>query len=347
MSKTKTRLLPPQDLSVFCDQVAMVLKAGIPLHDAMETLCENYRGTSFGARFEKINGLLKKNGALCESLTEAGIFPEYMLGMVRVGESSGRLDEVMTSLSAYYSREARIRSAIRSAVAYPMLLTAMMALVIAVLLISVIPVFERVYASLGMDISSSSVGAGIILGRVVLIMIGVLILALVIVMLLLRSSAKDSVTGTLEKLVPAIRNINRATFASRFASVISTMLLSGGDTDEAVEMAQYVVTNSRSREKTALCLSALKDGKSFPEAVEQAGIFDPLYEKMIAIGVRSGSLDTLMGRLAATYDDISARGVRRLISSIEPTLVVLLCVAIGGILLSVMLPLLSLLAGIA
>lgn len=346
--QSANRQLPPQELSLFCDQIAMVLQAGIPLYEALETLRDHYKGTAYGVRYNQIYEELVKNGSLYYALKSVGIFPKYLLGMVRVGEKTGRLDEIMVSLSRYYAREDRICSAIKSAVTYPSILVLMMAAVIAVLVIFVMPVFDQVYESLGADMSSaSSAGAGIAIGNTVLIVIAVVIILLFFILIAIRTGARDKTISLIERLFPGVKQINSAIIASRFAAVFATMLKSGCDLNEAMEMSIAIATDKRSQLKLERCAHSLKGSGNFVKAVEDAGMFSPLHEKMIAVGSDSGTLDTVMARLASNYEEIADERIRKMISMIEPVLVALLCVAIGAILLSVILPLLSILSGLA
>ena len=104
--KSTQKTLPPDEIALFCEQVAMVLKAGIPLGDGMETLAHSYADSRYGARFESMRAALDRRGTLSEALEDAGIFPGYLLAMTRIGERSGKLDEVMISLANYYQWEA-------------------------------------------------------------------------------------------------------------------------------------------------------------------------------------------------------------------------------------------------
>jgi len=107
--ETKRKTLPPDETALFCEQVAMVLKAGIPLSDGMETLARSYADSRYGARFLAIQKTLEQRGSLSDSLEDAGIFPKYLCAMVRIGERAGKLDDVMAALANYYPWEADIR----------------------------------------------------------------------------------------------------------------------------------------------------------------------------------------------------------------------------------------------
>ena len=103
----------------------MVLKAGIPLGDGMETLARSYADSRFGARFESMRAAVDRRGTLSDALEDAGIFPGYMLALTRIGERSGKLDEVMASLANYYQWEAQIKTSVKNAILYPSVLVMM------------------------------------------------------------------------------------------------------------------------------------------------------------------------------------------------------------------------------
>ena len=121
--------LSADELSILCEQVALILRSGLPLHDGVEALCDNYRGTRYAQRFDRMHETVLATGSLYRGLVDAGIFPTYLREMANIGERTGELDTVMAGLSQYYHREAKIRRAVINAVAYPLILIAMMMVV--------------------------------------------------------------------------------------------------------------------------------------------------------------------------------------------------------------------------
>ena len=142
--ETQSRFLPAGEISMFCEQVALILGSGVSLYDGIEALCDNYKGTAYGASFEAIDRAVKQTGSLHAALQETRVFPPYVLQMAKIGEQTGKLDEIMSSLSAYYAREQRIRRSVQNAVVYPICLIIMMAVVIVVLVSKVLPIFQQV-----------------------------------------------------------------------------------------------------------------------------------------------------------------------------------------------------------
>ena len=346
---TTKKTLPPDETALFCEQVAMVLKAGIPLGDGMETLARSYTGSRYGARFENMREALERRGTFSEALEEAGIFPSYLLAMTRIGERSGKLDEVMASLANYYQWEAQIKSSVKSAILYPSVLVMMLAVVIAILVISVLPVFQRVFDSLGLVAGSPATAAmriGVGVGKGMLILVGVFAVALVVIGILLRTNRRMSVLALLAKVIPSVRRVNARLSTARYASALSMMLTAGYPVEEAMQLAPSVVTDEKHRRQAEIARQELLSGGSFPQAVEKSGLFDPMHEKMIRFGTAAGKLDAVMQKLSGIYMTEADDAIHNVIAMIEPALVAVLSIVIGGILLSVMLPLLSVLSAV-
>ncbi|MDD4075012.1 MAG: type II secretion system F family protein [Eubacteriales bacterium] len=342
MSDTKKPpLLPPVEVALFYEQAAMLLSAGIPLSDGMETLCAGYGDSPFARVFERIANRVKIS-KLHSALSEAGVFPPYMTSMVRIGERTGRLEEVLRMLSRYYTWESEIGKAIQNAVIYPAVLILMLAAVVGVLVATVLPVFDRVYAGLGL--SASQAGGAAIVGRVTLLVIGAALVFAIVILLLLRTNARERVLALLSRTFPPFGRVMRYLAAARFSSAIAIMLNGGYDIDEALRLSTDVAPDARARAATQACRESMQQGAGFAQAVAALGFFDPLHNKMLVVGETTGRLDSAMEKLASVYQTEADQGVYYLVSLIEPLLVALLSIVIGGILLSVMLPMLNVLS---
>ncbi len=350
MQDQKTqKTLPPDETALFCEQIAMVLNAGIPLSDGMDTLARSYEGSRYGMRFVQMRDAVNRRGALSAALEDAGIFPDYMLAMVRIGERAGKLDEVMTSLANYYQWEAQIKTSARNAILYPSVLVMMLAVVIAILVISVIPVFQRVFDSLGLAAGSPASAAmrfGVGIGKGMLILVGICAVALIVAGVLLRTKQRESVLTLLARVVPSVRRVNARLSTARYASALSMMLTAGYPVEDSMRLAPTVVTDRKNRRQADLAATELLGGAGFADAAEKSGLFDPMHEKMIRFGTAAGKLDTVMEKLSGIYMTEADDAIHNVISMIEPTLVAALSIVIGGILLSVMLPLLSVLSAV-
>ena len=344
-----SRKKTPEELSGFCAQVAMMLRAGMPLHDGMEALARSYAGSPMEADYARVSARVIETGSLREALAQGGEWPEYMVEMAGIGERTGHLEEVMDGLSDSYRREGRIRSAVSSAVAYPIVLGVMMLLILLAMLVKVLPVFRRVLAGLGVEMTDSGnlmMRLGMNIGVVVLAVVGALVLAALVCCLLLRTGARGAVLRGLKKLFPPIGAIDRKLSAARAASVLSMLVSSGYPLDEAMELACGVLRDERSRERLEQVRAHLSAGLDLGEAIARSDLFDNLTSCMIRTASAAGCADSALSTAAKECEeDVEAR-IDRLVSIIEPTLVGVLSVVIGAVLLSVMLPMAGVISSI-
>jgi type IV pilus assembly protein PilC len=340
--------LEAEELSILCEQIALILRSGLPLHDGIEALSENYGQTRLAGKMEALHRSVLDTGSLYQGIVEAGIFPQYMSEMTLIGERTGELDRVMEGLSLYYHREAKISRAIVSAVAYPLILVAIMATLIVVLIARVLPIFSDVFRSMGIDAASNPwMSAGVSVGRVVLIVAGALIAVTLLSLLAMRLDRSGRFRALVFRWIAPLRRTEEKISASRFSSVMAMMMHSGFPLVESLKLIGGVVTGKALTRKVEECRRAIEAGKSFPDAIEKLGLFEPLHMRMIRVGFQAGQTDVVMIRLAEIYEDEVDDAITHAVSIIEPTLVALMSVIIGAILLAIMLPLLSLMGGMA
>lgn len=347
MKTSKKKTLPAIEVSLFCNQTAMILKSGIPLYDGMEALYDNYKDTEYAGTFKTIYEGVRDGGTLYDGVSAAGIFPDYMVQMIKAGETAGQLDAVLEQLAEYYEKEDRIQSSIRSAVTYPLVLIAMLTVVIGILVIKALPVFTDVFRSLGAGYSDSSgavLSAGVTLGRIILIIAAVLMVFIIAVFCIWKSGGKGVVLNAAEKIFPPFRRIMRKRVAQRFASVVSMVLCSGCNIESAFEILPKLVENKSGAAKIEKCGKLLAENGDLSAAAESSEIFDPLHMKMIKVGIQAGQTDRVLEKVSDICERDIEEDIQSLTSRIEPALVAVLTVIIGGILLSVMLPLMSIMS---
>ncbi len=349
MKKNNGKQLSAAELSNFCGQVALILEAGLPLYDGMETLAQADSASENAELYASASKVVTETGSLYEALKSDGRWPEYLVEMVGIGERSGELDRVMRGLESYYAREDRIRTAVSSAVTYPLLLGAMLVVIVLIMLWKVLPVFRRVLSSMGVGLSeagSSMMRIGAAVGWIVLVLVAAAVIAVLFVVLRLRSEHRDETLAALRKNFPPLDRLSRKLSASRVASVLSMMLSGGFRTDEALEMTTAVLTDRFAAAKVGEIRSAMEAGESFADAVSKADLFDDLHESMIRMGSATGREDQVLAKLATLYEEQAEDEITRLISIIEPTLVAVLAVVIGAVLLSVVLPMAGILTSL-
>lgn len=345
----KAKLLSSDDISIFCAQIALILKSGIPLNEGIVAISENIEEKNGKAVISQISDTVANNGELHSALEQSGVFPDYMVNMVRIGEKTGKLEPVMDSLSYYYEREDDLKKRIQSAILYPTILVLMMCAVLTVLIVKVLPIFNDVFASLGSDmpvIATQLMNFGTSLGKYAYVILLVLAVLIVGLFYYAQTSVGTQRVGNLLSKLFFTRKLTAKIAAARFASVMSMMFSSGYHTDEALELASLIVNHTAVKQKVMNCRDLINKGHSFSDAVTQTQIFSGIYGRMVSIGVKTGSIDEVMKRLANIYNDQADEAIDKTVALVEPTLVGILCIVIGIILLTVMLPLMGIMSSI-
>ena len=329
------------EIASFCEQVALVISAGIPAYEGVSILMADAPDKETEDLLQKIYEPLELGSSFHEALATSESFPQYVLDMVEIGELSGKLEEVLHSLNLYYEREENIRSSVKNAITYPLLMIGIMITVILVLVTKVLPIFNQIYTELGSNLTGFPLAmmhfsnalntyAPILLVIFILLAIGIF-----------AYSKTDSFHLWIQK-----QNLALNTASSRFANCMTMAISSGLDTRQGLELAERLVDNIYMKARIKKCQELVDEGFRFSDAILATKIFTKTYTTLLNIGFRTGSLETVMNRIFKEYEDKIDYDINRFVSRLEPTLVIILSVLIGFILLSFLLPLLGIMASI-
>ena len=340
-------LLKDLDTSRICRELALLLHAGIGLADGVYLLHQEEQ-SPLKEHLERIAEDLGHGSTLSESVQRSNIFPEYVWRMIRTGEETGRLESALYVLGDYYEERHRVSRQIKSAVAYPAMVLLLMLAVLVVLLVKVMPVFDRVYASLGS--SMTGVAASLLyLGQgldailpVLLILLFVLLAGALVFRFCPAFQAKVILAW---KTRFGDRGIARKFNNANFARAMAMGLGSGMTMDACLELAQTLLQDAPgAAQRCASCAQKLQEGASIREAVEKTELLPPTQCQMLSLGIHSGNADTVMDSIANTMLENAQFALDNTISRIEPALVLICSLLVGSILLAVMLPLLDILS---
>ncbi len=335
------KALSNAEISAFCQQIAMVVEAGLPTYYGISILMDDAPDQETKALLTQIYQPMESGGTLHDAIEATGVFPKYMVHMVELGEQTGRLEEVLKSLTVYYEREASIRAGIKNSVTYPLIMTVMMIAVIIVLIAKVLPVFSRVYEELGSELTGSA--------RVLMNISNALDQYLIVFVLIFAAIFAAALilhfTG-LSRVMFQGRGISLSIAASRFANCMYLALASGLDTDQGLVLAYELVDNPYMQDKINKCRQHIRHGENFSNSMLLSGIFSRTYASMITIGYKTGAMDEVMAKIQSAYEKEVEDRLNRFISVLEPTLVIILSFFIGLILISFLLPLLGIMSSI-
>lgn len=349
MSQSTFTPLSNTEVSAFCSQMAMILHSGIFAMEGISIMLEDAKNAQEQDLLSQIDTNLQATGSLYESLKSTSAFPEYMLQMVRIGEDTGKLDDVLDALSVYYDREASIAMTIKNAVTYPLIMVFMMLLVILVLITKVMPIFNQIFQQLGTEmtgLSKAILNFGTVINYYSTILIVFMILLVAAVLYFSRTKKGRMQLRSLASHAPGTRIFLEKIALCRFAGGMSLTLSSGMSPEECIRMTAGLIDHDEFATKLGVCREALDEGQEFYKALLDAGVFSGIYARMASIGDRTGALDEVMQDIADQCQDEIDQKFSGLIAALEPTLVIVLSLIVGLILLSVMLPLMGIMSSL-
>ena len=347
-----TKMLESSAVSAFCESAAVMHSAGIQMDEAVFLLGENMEDAAFKRACDDVYKELIVGKPLALAMDDSGCFPSHVVDMVGAGEHAGRLENVLWSLARYYDEEDRLYAKIKNAIAYPAALLCVMSAILLFTVIVILPVFVDVYHGLTGNLTAGSFGyvnASIIIGWIAL---GVTLLCTVLVVLGVlagRSAAGRQRLLRLFEKAPLTRGPMRQMAVSRFTAALATFVAAGVDADTAMEKAVAMVDHGNLKSQLEAVRMQMTDpaqAKSLAQAIFDNNVFEPIYARMLVVGTRSGSLETVLASLSDTFFDDSIVRLDGLIDSVEPTLAAFLTVGVGATLIAVMLPLIGIMGSI-
>lgn len=323
-------------------ELALLLHAGIGPAEGIYLLEED-------ADLQTMGKVMDGGASLSEAMTASCRFSSFDIGMVRTGEETGRLEEALKALADHYDQQQRTAHMLKTALAYPCTVLALMLVVIGVLLMQVLPVFDSVYASLGSGLTGIAGGLlrlGELLQRALPVILILLLAAAVIgALFTLWGAFREKVTLLWRKKFGdrgILKNFNNA----RFAHSLSMGLQSGMLPEEAAELAKSLLADVPAASRCEIAAARLKNGADLPDALSAAGFLSPSMARMLAVGLRGGNADTVMAGIAEKMAEEAQQALEDRIAKVEPVLVTAASVLVGAILLAVMLPLMNIMSTI-
>lgn len=342
--------LSPQYLSEFCRELALLLRAGVPISDSLLIMRDDDNDKASRELLDSLYRSAENETLLSCAIKDSGCFPNYLLSTVCLGERSGKLDESLFSLSVYYDRRAMLTENIRRAVIYPIMLLILMAAVVIVLVTQVLPIFNDVFAQVGAQMSGFSItlmNFGKWLSSASTLILTVLVVILIIGLIIYKVPSANKVVSKCFDRYFGNRGVLRHISISQFAMAMSMAISSGLDPEQAISLAGDVCGNSyHMRKKVADCKKYLAEGNSLEGSLSKSRIFSRRDSRLLALGAKTGSTDQVMSEIASRVEDKVIDELDDKLKKIEPALVIIISLVVGGILLSVMLPLMGIMSSI-
>lgn len=335
-----------KDISLFCKQMSVMLESGIPLNNAVDILEQQATSKNLKSSLKIVSKSLKEGSQLSKAmLDQEGMFPDLLIRMVQAGEKTGKLDEVLEKMSEHYTKELKTSRQIRGAMIYPAVLAFLAVAAVLALLYVVIPSFSGIFEQSGMAMPLPTrivLAASNFVRSSWYILFGV---TGILVFLFLRYRSTEAGRYQLDRLklnLPVIKGPMQKIVTARFASTLAILTSAGIPLVEAIESAAATTNNAVVIEKMKIANEGLQKGERLTGMITSTGLFPPMMLSMVKIGEESGSLESMLVKTSDYYEEELETAIKQLLSLLEPAMIIVMGVIIGGIVASVMLPMFEL-----
>ena len=334
------------ELDVFTRQLSTMLAAGIPMLEALEILAEQAESPGFAYCLDRVVTDIRSGSDLSKAMEpHKAVFSNIYVSMVRAGEASGQIDVILTRLAEYLESSARLRSEIKAAMTYPVISLFLVLGIACFLMMGIVPSFKPVFESLEVDLPGLTVAimeTAIFMKDYWYVIFGGVGAAVVGVRVAVKTPAGAYARDSLFLRVPVFGILFKKVALSRFARTFSTLIKSGVPILGAMEIVSATSGNLVITKIVDDARNSVRNGESLADPFMKSTIFPPMVCKMISIGERSGALDSLLEKIAEFYDQQVEAEVNGLTSMIEPIMIAVMGVVVGGIVLAVFLPIFKL-----
>jgi len=333
------------DLAIFTRQFATMIGAGIPVLECLDVLREQAEDPGFKRCVGEVVESIRGGGDLSGSLAEyPKVFDNIYVNMVKAGEASGQLEIILVRMAEYMEATVKLKREITSAMVYPCISLTMIFVVTGFLMIFIIPKFAEIFIQLNVDLPVPT--------QVILwcskFLVGYwwIILGAVFVLIVAGKIFKTTETGvlvidTLTLKIPVFGPLFRKVALSRFSRTFSTLIASGVPILGALDIVGATSGNRVIEQTVAKCKESVRNGEPLSKPLAASPVFPPMVVRMIAIGERSGALEQLLEKISQFYDEQVSAAVEGLTSMIEPIMIAIMGVVVGGIVISVFLPIIK------
>jgi type IV pilus assembly protein PilC len=345
-SKVKTK-----DIAIFFRQFSVMIDAGLPLVQCLEILAANQENTTFQKTLTGVRTTVEGGATLANAMRQyPKVFDDLTTNMIEAGETGGILDIILQRLAQYVEKAVKLRSAVKSALIYPVAVVSMAFLIVGALLKWVVPIFANLFAGLGVTLPLSTrivMGLSAFVGQ----FWWFVILGIAGVVFGLKYVRKDPRGrywmdyGMLK--MPVIGVLLRKIAVARFTRTLGTLITSGVPILEGLSITARTSGNAVLEEALLKVRKAIEEGRTIVDPLRECGVFPNMVTQMIGVGEATGAMDSMLQKIADFYEDEVDSATKDMLAMLEPVIIGLLGVMIGGIVISLYMPLFSMIAKLA
>jgi len=340
-----------KDLAVMSRQMATMVGSGLSLLRTLTILTEQTQNKKLQESLGQVRAQVESGSALSEALLrQPTVYPPLMIHLIRAGETGGFLDDALNSVAQTFEKDVKLRSTIKSAMTYPVVVLAMAVIGMFAMLTFIVPVFKDMFAGLGGELPLPTQILVVLSQNMVWIVPLLLVGSIVFAVWWRANKHKDNVRAVVDKAklkLPVFGDLFRKVAIARFSRNFATMTKSGVPILQSLAIVGETSGNWVIEEAMHKVQDSVRAGRSISGPLMEESVFPAMVSQMVAVGEDSGSLETMLLKIADFYDDEVLTTTEQLTSLIEPLLIAFIGVIIGGMIVALYLPMFSIFEQIA
>jgi type IV pilus assembly protein PilC len=345
-TRQRRRRVKSNDLVVFSRQLATMVDAGLPLIQSLDALHDQSDNPGFKAVVGELISAIEQGASFSDALGQhPKVFSPLFVNMVRAGETSGTLAEILDRVAGYLEASAALRRKVKSAIIYPAVVSTMAVAITILLLVKVIPVFEKIYESFDSALPGPTMvllAISKFMRKWMLPTAGALVIGLVALKMWINTETGRFRFDQFKFRLPVFGELLKKISVSRFTRTLGVLVRSGVPILSALDIVGKTAGNKLVEAAVNEATEEIKRGENIAEPLAASHVFPPMVTRMISVGESSGKLEVMLEKISDFYDDQVNATVAGLTSLIEPLLIAFLGVVIGGIVICMFMPLFKL-----
>ena len=340
-----------KELAVFTRQLSFMIDAGLPLNQALEILGSQSENKALQKTLFEVRQAIEGGSGFSEALgAHPQVFTELYVNMVAAGETGGILDLILGRLATYIEKLVKLRRAIKSALVYPVSVIVIAIGVVILILWQVIPTFAKLFTGLGRSLPAPTqitIDISNFVANYILFIVGGIVAVVWGVRFYYSTKGGRKVIDTLLLRLPVLGIVLRKIAIARFCRTLGTLVSSGVPILDALDITARTAGNTVIEEAVMEARVAVESGKTLSEPLRDTEVFPPMVVHMISVGEQTGELDAMVNKVADFYEEEVDAAVADLLSLLEPLIIIFLGATVGWIVVSMYLPIFSLISEIA
>jgi type IV pilus assembly protein PilC len=336
-----------KELAIFTRQFSVMIDAGLPLVQCLEILGSQQENKTFQKVLTGTRGSVEGGATLSAAMRQyPKVFDALYVNMVEAGETGGILDTILQRLSTYIEKNVKLKRAVQSAMVYPIGVMSIAAAVIILLLWKVVPIFATLFAGLGVDLPLPTkivIGLSNFIGSIFGLLIVLAIVGIIIAIKVWYGTEQGRyVLDSIILKLPVLGILMRKIAVARFTRTLGTLIASGVPILEGLDITARTAGNAVVERSLQKVRRSLEEGKSLTEPLKDSAVFPGMVTQMISVGEQTGAMDAMLQKIADFYEEEVDAAVKDLLTALEPIMIVFLGLVVGGVVISMYMPLFSL-----